>query len=110
MDTPRQLAVQQTPTRRTGEATVGLSDLHSGLTPDLCSLVLRDFHQDPLVQSEGAMTPSHYGVVPRRLEDLFSSSKQQDNDENDGDHAHIGKQFGQDYGEQQHFDRNLDAL
>ena len=87
-----------------------MSDLHSGLTPDLCSLVLRDFDQDPLVQSDGAMTPSHYGVVPRRLEDLFSSSKQQSNDENVAAHGHMGEQLDQDYDDNQLFDRNLDVL
>ena len=99
MDTPRQAVVQQTPPRPPGVGTAGQSDLHSGLTPDLCSLVLRDFNQDPLVQSEGAMTPSHYGVVPRRLEDVFSSGKQQSNDENVAGHGHMGEQLDQDYGE-----------
>jgi hypothetical protein len=39
-------ALQQTPLRPPATATAGLSDLHSGLTPDLCTLVLRDFNQD----------------------------------------------------------------
>ena len=56
------------------------------------------------------MTPSHYGVVPRRLEDLFSSSKQQSNDENDVGHHRMSNHHGQDLGEQQLLDRNLDAL
>ena len=84
--------------------------MHSGLTPDLCSLVLRDFNQDPLVQSDGAMTPSHYGVVPRRLEDLFTSNKQLSNDENVAAHDHMGEQLGQEEGEQQLVDRDPDAL
>jgi hypothetical protein len=42
----RRQELQQTPLRPPAISTARLSDLHSGLTPDLCNLFLRDLNQD----------------------------------------------------------------
>ena len=102
--------MQHTPLRPSGTTTAGLNDLHSGLTPDLCSLVLRDFNQDAAYRSPQVMTPSHYGVVAKRLEDLYGSSRQESDYEGSAPILDGNHQQDQFFNKEQHLGSNLDPL
>jgi len=102
--------IQHTPLRPPATTSAGLSDLHSGLTPDLCGLVLRDFNHDPAPKSDGVMTPSHYGVVAKRLEDLFGSSKHESQGEAEASHRGVNEHDYLTDPEEQFLDTNLDPL
>ena len=110
LEAMRQTALQHTPLRPPLVASAGLSDLHSGLTPDLCSLVLRDLNHDPAPGSEGVLTPQHYGIVAKRLEDLFDSSKQASDAEADASHRQVALHDDLTDTEEQLLDANLDPL
>jgi hypothetical protein len=72
--------------------------------------VLRDFNHDPAPTSEGVMTPSHYGVVAKRLEDLFGSSKHESEAEADAPHRGVNEQDYLTDPEEQLLEANLDPL
>ena len=80
------------------------------MTPDLCNLVLRELGQDGGNQSEEHLTPSHYGVVARRLEDLFGSSKQASDAELDASRRDVPSHDDLTDNEEQLLDTNLDPL
>jgi len=71
---------------------------------------LREFNHDAGNQSEENLTPSHYGVVARRLEDQFGSSKQVSDGEMDASHRQVPSHDDLTEIEEQHLDDNLDPL
>ena len=56
------------------------------------------------------MTPSHYGLVPKRLEDLFGSSKHESEAEADAPHGGVNEHDYLTDHEEQLLDANLDPL